>query len=347
MKKVTRNITVDLARRSNTRVVFATQNDLNSRCLHIELTDDGKPYVIGEMTSATVNYKRPDEVKGAYLATVTPEGGIEYTIHREILGVVGQTQCTITLSGESGQRLTSAPFIIDVSDTLYMGEGLDEADGLDLLDELRGAYTKMNTSEIERMGNELERDHAEKQRIENESERVRAESIRADAEDERDAAEQQRMGYYADIDEYLRRIEEIQRQLIESPKETSLLYAYPIGSIYMSVENKNPVELFGGLWERLRDRFLLGAGDTYAAGSMGGASKVALTENEMPEHTHKMAFISGEGTSSMFGEPRRVINASSTIVGYTDATALNSAGKGTAHNNMPPYLTVYMWKRVG
>ena len=45
---------------------------------------------------------------------------------------------------------------------------------------------------------------------------------------------------------------------------------YPVGSIYMSVNATSPASLFGGTWEQLKDRFLLAAGDTYAAGSTGG-----------------------------------------------------------------------------
>ncbi len=38
---------------------------------------------------------------------------------------------------------------------------------------------------------------------------------------------------------------------------------YPIGSIYLSVSSTDPSLLFGGVWEQIKDRFLLGAGDTY------------------------------------------------------------------------------------
>ena len=44
---------------------------------------------------------------------------------------------------------------------------------------------------------------------------------------------------------------------------------YPVGSIYMSVNNVNPSVLFGGTWEQIKDTFLLSAGDTYNAGSKG------------------------------------------------------------------------------
>lgn len=61
---------------------------------------------------------------------------------------------------------------------------------------------------------------------------------------------------------------------------------YPIGSIYMSVNSTSPATLFGGTWEQLEDRFLLGAGSTYTAGASGGEASHVLTESEMPSHTH-------------------------------------------------------------
>ena len=62
------------------------------------------------------------------------------------------------------------------------------------------------------------------------------------------------------------------------------LATYPVGAIYISTISTSPASLFGGTWEQLKDRFLLGAGDTYAAGATGGEAAHALTVNEMPPH---------------------------------------------------------------
>ena len=64
---------------------------------------------------------------------------------------------------------------------------------------------------------------------------------------------------------------------------------YPVGSIYMSVNATDPARLFGGTWERIKERFLLGAGDTHTAGSTGGEFEHKLTVDEMPKHTHNTA----------------------------------------------------------
>ena len=112
---------------------------------------------------------------------------------------------------------------------------------------------------------------------------------------------------------------------------------YPVGSIYMSVNSTNPSTLFGGTWEQLKDRFLLAAGNTYSAGSTGGEATHTLTVNEIPSHSHRVGVISN---SQMGGSGYYYFVTSGSDISTTDV------GGDAAHNNMPPYLTVYMWKRV-
>lgn len=125
------------------------------------------------------------------------------------------------------------------------------------------------------------------------------------------------------------------------------LAAYPVGAIYISTVSTSPASLFGGTWEQLKDRFLLGAGDTYSAGSSGGEAAHALTVNEMPPHQHPMyadAEFSAYNTGNNNEWKQALINASNPVT--LDYMRTGSSGGGWAHNNMPPYLTVYMWKRV-
>lgn len=150
----------------------------------------------------------------------------------------------------------------------------------------------------------------------------------------------------------------------------SIDLVYPVGSIYLSVNNTNPSTLFANTtWEQIQDVFLLGAGNTYAGGSTGGSSSVTLNENQIPGHRHILE-------PSNFHQTYNFINAGTADTGgawtgdnqfalavgrkqpTTDfPSVLNSsnlmqtlytnyAGGGQAHNNMPPYLTVYMWKRT-
>lgn len=126
--------------------------------------------------------------------------------------------------------------------------------------------------------------------------------------------------------------------------ENILSKVYPVGSIYMSLSSTDPKTLFGGTWERLKDRFLLAAGDTYSAGATGGEATHTLTKDEMPSHNHYAA-ING-GTDS-YGQNRTTIGSfANKAQGYSDSSTIFATGGGNAHNNMPPYLAVYMWKRT-
>lgn len=163
---------------------------------------------------------------------------------------------------------------------------------------------------------------------------------------------------------------------------------YPVGSIYMSVNDVDPSTLFGGTWARIKDRFLLGKGDTYTTnGATGGESEHTLAVNEMPSHTHIQnahshnapvhdqqspgvwKFLTSDGDIKVNGPPRGWPKANcetdsdvhyvyGSTAGVTvpgieeDATTANTTatnkntGGDQAHNNMPPYLVVNIWKRT-
>lgn len=118
---------------------------------------------------------------------------------------------------------------------------------------------------------------------------------------------------------------------------------YPIGAIYMSVDSTNPSTLFGGIWEQIKDRFILGAGDTYSNGATGGEANHTLTVSEMPSHNHSTTLYGHNNNGNVSSNHRSVWS------GSKDMSASNwvqNTGGNQAHNNMPPYLVVYMWKRI-
>ena len=118
-----------------------------------------------------------------------------------------------------------------------------------------------------------------------------------------------------------------------------LTYIYPVGSIYLSAANVSPASFLGGTWTRIKDVFLLTAGDTYTAGSTGGEAAHTLTADEMPSHNHKLK-ITTAATATGSNWPRV------TTSGTETDSIVAAAGGGQAHNNMPPYLTVYAWQRT-
>lgn len=152
---------------------------------------------------------------------------------------------------------------------------------------------------------------------------------------------------------------------------------YPVGSLYWSKNSTDPATLFGGTWTRIKDKFILAAGDTYAQGATGGSATVTLTTEQLPAHNHTgsansagghnhynglriraghedssayAAFGTGGSTSGLFAmyaeNGANVLALTSTGGAHAHDVSINSTGGGNAHNNMPPYVTYYCWERT-
>jgi len=176
MKEVTRSITVDLARRGNVRLIFAKQNDENSRRLHISLTDDGTPYPIASSAQVLISYKRPDQTVGTGEATVLEDGSVEVTLSLWALSITGEVKCSLLIF-DGDTRLSSDEFTLDVSESFYNGEEITPQ-----------AYSLL-TSHMNKMNDILS---AEEERVVAENERVSAEEARNNAEQTRENADNER-----------------------------------------------------------------------------------------------------------------------------------------------------------
>lgn len=130
---------------------------------------------------------------------------------------------------------------------------------------------------------------------------------------------------------------------------------YPIGSIYMSIENASPASFLGGTWEQIKDTFLLSAGDTYTNGDTGGEATHTLTVDEMPSHTHAFMSAGKGGTytdnykqvwTATGGSDGNGVPANLSLATIEGIQGVQNTGGSQPHNNMPPYLVVYMWKRT-
>ena len=138
---------------------------------------------------------------------------------------------------------------------------------------------------------------------------------------------------------------------------------YPVGAIYMSVNATSLATLFGGSWEAIQGRFLIGTNSTYTPGSTGGEATHTLTVSEMPSHMHQFGIVKWNSNGTDAGpiysmpsvyttETANVYTRPASGSGASPYTAKGNTriwneGGSVAHNNMPPYLAVYMWKRIG
>lgn len=128
------------------------------------------------------------------------------------------------------------------------------------------------------------------------------------------------------------------------------LAAWPIGSIYMSVNSTSPANLFGGTWERISETFLFAASSSYPAGSTGGEFSHKLTQSELPDYSLSVANGSNVIRSKTGSYADAYVQTQSSGWGIPNweskTVTVDSGGSGAAHNNMPPYLSVWIWKRT-
>lgn len=128
----------------------------------------------------------------------------------------------------------------------------------------------------------------------------------------------------------------------KTTQAAALLAAWPVGSIYTSVTSANPSTLFGGNWEAFgAGRVMVGldSGDTDfdTSEETGGAKTHALTIAEMPAHSHTYTLENTRGPGSPGAS-----NGDSSF----STPSTSTVGGGTAHNNVQPYIVVYMFKRI-
>lgn len=151
-----------------------------------------------------------------------------------------------------------------------------------------------------------------------------------------------------------------------APMLDTMKKIYPVGSIYMSTVSTNPATLFGfGTWEAMpAGRVLLAQGKsswgtTYNAGSTGGEATHQLTVGELPQHTHTAStnttgshahtYRTFYGTTGYgpdgSSDREKTINTGSSG-NHTHTVTINNTGSNQAHNNLQPYIAVYIWKRT-
>lgn len=140
-------------------------------------------------------------------------------------------------------------------------------------------------------------------------------------------------------------IEDIKNQSID------LKSVYPVGSLYFNAVNgKNPETLLGfGKWERFsKGRVLVGLDENDSSFNSiqetGGEKKHKLTEAEMPKHKHLSPY--GDTWNTPWGTYGNNKHGSGKSDHDNHYHYTSPSGGDKAHNNLQPYITVYIWRRT-
>lgn len=136
---------------------------------------------------------------------------------------------------------------------------------------------------------------------------------------------------------------------------------HPVGSLYISENATSPAELYGGTWERIEGKFIMGASDTYPARSTGGSSNhyhtaslkyiisaqqvvggskaysvnmldsadagIETSAKKNPNYSEQLYYATGDYTT-------------------TTASQYTSTGTTSVESCIPPYYSMYIWRRV-
>lgn len=122
---------------------------------------------------------------------------------------------------------------------------------------------------------------------------------------------------------------------------------YPVGSYYISHNNTSPAELFGGTWYRIENQFLWACPADGTIGSTGGEQTHTLTVAEMPYHSHPILLNSSTGSYDTWDYSYGAAKANRSYFSQGPAEPIIGGTGGTgAHNNMPPYISVAIWRRT-
>ena len=131
------------------------------------------------------------------------------------------------------------------------------------------------------------------------------------------------------------------------PTNTSIVdLIYPVGSYYWNSNSTSPATLFGvGTWTQITNQFIFAAGGDYASGDTGGEVDHLLTIQEMPSHDHRCIM---DQSFFAYGGPMESNDGPASGHGYAYPfyySFTGTKGGSRSHNNMPPYIVAYCWRR--
>lgn len=135
-------------------------------------------------------------------------------------------------------------------------------------------------------------------------------------------------------------------QWVQYGWQSFALFSYPVGSIYIAYNHESPAELFGGTWLRISNAFLWATTSGGTIGQTGGEQTHTLTANEIPKHRHSLTVAHENTGNSKTPEDVVIYRSNNQATGFVGTVSTSEIGGGAAHNNMPPYIQVSVWRRT-
>lgn len=139
----------------------------------------------------------------------------------------------------------------------------------------------------------------------------------------------------------------------EAAKRAALLAANPVGKLWTSDDPTSPASIVGGTWEQIKDRFILAAGDTYAAGSTGGSANHNHSIGDMFAASFFMGSYMDYHYSGNVAWSPNYKNTFPGGISETETSGISHASGITVYGsptkeagNLPPYIAAYVWKRI-
>ena len=350
------NVTLDLQAPNLAVIVAAKQNDTRSRQIAAQLRDGSAAFDATGLL-CEIRYAKPDGTVGFYdtledntTSAYTIDGNVvTFTLAEQMLTVAGAVYVDVNFYAATGEKLTAFAFVLQVEASVLNDGTVVSSDYYNVLTATLAQAAAIaanlptpsdatpvadSASGSAGTGNGFARG--------NHSHPINVATSGTPAN--LGTASNGTAATYARSDHVHQMPNASDVGAVASTALFNLIY--PVGSIYMSVNSTSPASLFGGTWERIQDAFLLAAGTTYAAGATGGEATHTLELNEIPSHAHAVAIRGfSQGTSNEALTNAAYNYAAGASVGY-GYDVVQPSGSGQAHNNMPPYLAVYVWKRT-
>ena len=134
----------------------------------------------------------------------------------------------------------------------------------------------------------------------------------------------------------------------------------PVGSLYISENPTSPAELYGGTWERIENRFIMGASDTYPAGTTleaGLPNIMGMVSTRALKSEYETGIFLSQGKGALKSVAVDSTEKFTNLIATEDGTSkyggslaidasLSNPIYGASDTVQPPAYCMYIWRRV-